>query len=79
MLGPDGKRSRHSFCAHLQMGLAETPKRKTIAPRSDSSSPAQAGKHLKAQGGPWKQMEYGAADCSSGEQNGASIIIVILK
>lgn len=61
------------------MGLAETPKRKMIAPRSDSCFLAQAGKHLKARGGPWKQMEYGTTDCGSGKQNSVSIMTVILK
>lgn len=36
-LVPTGKRSCCSFCAHLQMGLEEMPKQKTMAPRSDPS------------------------------------------
>ena len=68
-----------SFCAHLQTGLAKRPKLKTVVPRSDSSSPAQARKRLKALAGLWNQMEYSATDCSSGEQNGASLIIVKVK
>lgn len=46
-------------------------------PRSDSS--IGDGKHLKTQEGSWNPIEYGATDRSSGEQNGVSIIIVILK
>lgn len=61
---PTGKRSCCSFCARLQTGLEEMPKRKTTAPRSDLSSPGTLLNARGAHGSKWSTAPLIAAQAS---------------